>query len=166
MFTNPLTQEQTSVLLILATVLLFGIFVAVIVMIFQNRPSIVRSRLDNDVDRALKRLGKATEMHAEVAGAVAYLDQIQARPELIANLGEYSRQALAASLMQRLAILAGTAKAVQAELSKAEANRAKYGNTYASQAKICREQLTQLEKDQQALQQLADQLTRLPLRAV
>lgn len=166
MFNTPLTPGQTSGLLIIGIVLLICIFIALIVVIVQQRPSSVRVRLDSDVDQALERLSKATEMHAEVAGAVAYLDQIQRRPELIDNLGEYGRQALAASVMQRLAILADTIKVVQAELKTAERNRAQFGNLYKANTQICREQLTQLEQDQLELQRLADDLAGTKLRVV
>ncbi len=147
-------------------VILLLLLVVVLAVLREQRYSHWETRFDSIVDHGLERLGKATEMHAEVAGAVAYLDQIQARPELIANLGEYSRQAIAASLMQRLAILADTIKTVQKELMNHEASLARGYRDHETNVKTCRSQLERLLQDQQALQELADQLAGPKLRAV
>lgn len=128
--------------------------------VWHQRYNYLVIKLERAADAALERLKSATNHHVEVAGAVAYLDRLRARPELIANLGEYSRQALAASLMQRLAIVGKTIEEVQSALRKNEAGLANHRpGYYSSVSEGCRKQLTQLQADQQNLQHLADQLS-------
>ena len=90
------------------------------------------------------------QRHADIEGALQFLDAIQEKPELLDKVGEYARQAMAASLLQRLAILsesiAKTEKRVQQALS----------NMNYSAADSHRREVKQLQQEQIALTQLAD----------
>ncbi len=147
-------------------VILLLLLIAVLAVLHEQRHTTWMARFDSDVDRALERIGKATQHYAEVAAAVAYLDQVQGKPELIAKLGEYSRQAVAACLLQRMAILSETIKAVQQRLQYSEDMLAQGYTSHRDKAATCRKQLAQLQADQQALQQLAEELSAPHLRAV
>lgn len=88
--------------------------------------------------------------HADIEGALNFLDTIQDKPELMDKVGEYARQALAASLLQRLAILSETISYLEKEVQSAS----KRGSW--SLADKYRDEVEKLQQEQIALTQLAE----------
>jgi hypothetical protein len=91
-----------------------------------------------------------TQRHADIEGTLQFLDAIQEKPELMDKVGEYARQAMAASLLQRLAILSESIAKMEKRIQQA------LSNGYYSSADIYRREVKQLQQEQIALTRLAD----------
>lgn len=92
----------------------------------------------------------AAPRHADIEGALKFLDTIQDKPELMDRVGEYARQAMAASLLQRLAILSETISYLEKEVQTAS----KRGSW--TLADRYRDEVEKLQQEQIALTQLAE----------
>jgi hypothetical protein len=116
-------------------------------------------RMTTEFEEMEAKFLASSSYHREVAATLAYLDQIQERPELLQRLGKISREVLAASLLQRMGLIAATLAVMHQKLELSEKAYASYG--YTSQATLVtniRREIAKLQADQQALHQLCELL--------
>lgn len=113
-------------------------------------------RLEGTIDQAVARLGQATQHYVEVNAILALVDQFEERPELMTRLGEYSRQVVAACILQQLNTVSSTIKAVHIKRSTYEKNRASFGG-YVTDINRCNEELKRLKGELTALEKAAEQ---------
>jgi len=128
-----------------------------------TRPERYLYRLSSELDSMQEKFLASSRYHLEVAATLEYLDQIQERPELMDRLGQTSREVLTASLLQRMSLLAGTLAVMHKELEQAESSYAYNSTSFrATHVSNIRDEITQLQADQQALHQLCELLGGVP----
>lgn len=118
-----MTESQAAVII----VLLFGIFICVVavaaVVFLRRQPQ--QPQIALEIREAVQELNIAVQSHVRLNAVMALIDQFVERPELMANLVEYSRQEVAAALLQRLNQLG-------ADLEKAQERLSHYEKQYAA----------------------------------
>lgn len=121
--------------------------------------------MSDEIDRSIKSMVQAGKRSIEIDSVLAYLDNIQERPELMNNLEQFSRDALAASILQRISALSETILDLHAKLRKYE-NSAMDVYKREEHIKRLRAEINVLESDQIQLHKLAAELSALQLRSV
>lgn len=128
--TNHLLSSIFALLLLtFVLIALIGFGLMVLIKRLLNRPAGAtydQAFLQN-VDKAIERLGQATQHHVEVNAVLALTERLNNDPALMRNLAEHSRQVVAAALMLRVNSFAAQLKHAQQKLEDARQAATNYG---------------------------------------
>lgn len=92
-----------------------GTLVVIALLLVDRRKATV-----GGLDDALDHLNQEAKHYVQVNAVLALVEQFEERPELIANLQDYSRQVVAAALLTRVNAIGNDIKVAQRELSERE----------------------------------------------
>ena len=152
-------SNNAEVMLLVSFITMVIAVLACLATLRATKPERYLYRMTSELETMQESFMAASKFHLEVAATLAYLEQIQEHPELVNSLGRMSRDVMAASLLQRMNLIAGTLAVMHKKLEEKEEDYANYEASYkASQVATIRKEIAKLQADQQSLHQLCELL--------
>lgn len=140
-------------LLIVIAGLLFVSCITLVLLVYRLRPA-SQERIANTIRAAFDDVTKASTAHLQANAVLALVDQFVARPEVAANLAEYSRQLVAAAITTRINATAADIKTVSQQLSAERKDVAAGYSSHRPRVKECEAMLEHLQQQLNALYEL------------